>query len=71
MSKMRTENKDVVFAALKFIEELYKAGDIPAYMFRNILREYCQENEFTEYFAVSLKKRGGDKACMEPMEVMD
>ena len=29
------------FAALKLIEQLYKDGQIPAFMYRNILNEYA------------------------------
>ena len=32
---------DYYFAALKLIEQLYKDGKIPAYMFRNILNDYA------------------------------
>ena len=41
MNKMNMEyTVDHYFAALKLIEQLYRDGEIPAYMFRNILREY-------------------------------
>ena len=32
---------DHYFAALKLIEQLYRDGQIPAYMFRNILNDYA------------------------------
>ena len=32
---------DHYFAALKLIEQLHKDGQIPAYMFRNILNDYA------------------------------
>ena len=32
---------DHYFAALKLIEQLYRDGQIPAYMFRNILKDYA------------------------------
>ncbi len=42
MNKMNMEyTADHYFAALKLIEQLYKNGEIPAYMFRNILNEYA------------------------------
>ena len=42
MRKMNTEyTSNHYFAALKLIEQLYKDGEIPAYMFRNILNEYA------------------------------
>ena len=36
-----TYSPDHYFAALKLIEQLYKDGEIPAYMFRNIMKEYA------------------------------
>ena len=42
MNKKNMEyTADHYFAALKLIEQLYKIGEIPAYMFRNILNEYA------------------------------
>ena len=32
---------DHYFAALKLIEQLYRDGQIPAYMFRNILNDHA------------------------------
>lgn len=41
MSKMKAEyTPNHYFAALKLIEQLYKDGEIPAVMFRNILKEH-------------------------------
>lgn len=40
VSKAGTALKpDHYFAALKLIEQLYRDGQIPAYMFRNILKD--------------------------------
>ncbi|MBS7307976.1 MAG: hypothetical protein KIG43_08020 [Eubacteriales bacterium] len=54
MSKI-TGNQATLFGALKLIEQLYLDGQIPGYIFRNILKEYgndieiacfkCYENE--------------------------
>ena len=54
MSKI-TGNQATLFGALKLIEQLYLDGQIPGYIFRNILKEYgndieiacfkCDENE--------------------------
>ena len=42
VSKAGTSLKpDHYFAALKLIEQLYRDGQIPAYMFRNILKDYA------------------------------
>ena len=41
MSKMNAAyTAEHYFAALKLIEQLHKDGEIPAYMFRNILKDY-------------------------------
>ena len=54
MSKI-IDNKGTIFGAIKLIEQLYLDGQIPGYIFRNILKEYgndieiacfkCYENE--------------------------
>lgn len=36
-----SKNSDYCFAALKLIEQLYKDGKIPNFMYRNILNEYA------------------------------
>ncbi|MBE6984990.1 MAG: hypothetical protein E7434_05165 [Ruminococcaceae bacterium] len=42
MSKMElSQNPDYCFAALKLIEQLYRDGKIPDYVFHNILSEYA------------------------------
>lgn len=44
-----SKNPDYCFAALKLIEQLYRDGQIPEYMFRNILNDYADivdEREF-------------------------
>ena len=42
MSNM-TEKQSNVFGALKLIEQLYLDGQIPGYLFRNILKDYGDE----------------------------
>ena len=37
------------FAALKLIEQLYKDGMIPAYMFRNILKDYADVVDLSKF----------------------
>lgn len=37
------------FAALKLIEQLYKDGEIPAYMFRNILKDYADVVDLSKF----------------------
>ena len=38
-----------IFAALKLIEQLYKDGHIPQYMFKNILNEHRDIVDITEF----------------------
>jgi hypothetical protein len=38
-----------IFAALKLIEQLYKDGHIPQYMFKNILYEQSDIVDITEF----------------------
>lgn len=50
MSKMNAEyTSDHYFAALKLIEQLYKDGEIPAYMFRNILNDYASVVDLSKF----------------------
>ena len=50
MRKMNTEyTSDHYFVALKLIEQLYKDGEIPAYMFRNILNEYADVVDLSKF----------------------
>ena len=43
------------FAALKLIEQLYNDGEIPAYMFRNILKDYADIVDLSR-FAITNEK---------------
>ena len=40
---------DLYFAALKLIEQLHKDGQIPAYMFRNILNDYADMVDLSKF----------------------
>lgn len=44
-----SKNPDYCFAALKLIEQLYRDGKIPEYMFRNILGDYADIVDETEF----------------------
>lgn len=44
-----SKNPDYCFAALKLIEQLYRDGQIPEYMFRNILGDYADMVDETEF----------------------
>ena len=50
-----TYSPDHYFAALKLIEQLYKDGEIPAYMFRNILKEYADVVDLS-WFTITNEK---------------
>ena len=53
MNKMNMEyTADHYFAALKLIEQLYKNGEIPAYMFRNILNEYDDVVDLAQFTVI-------------------
>lgn len=61
MSKMNAEyTSDHYFAALKLIEQLHKDGEIPAYMFRNILKDYADIVDLSKF--TILEEKEGDAA---------
>ena len=47
---------DHYFAALKLIEQLYKDGEIPATMFRNILKEYADIVDLSKFTILDRKE---------------
>ena len=57
MSKMNTAyTAEHYFAALKLIEQLHKDGDIPAYMFRNILKDYADIVDLSKFTILEEKE---------------
>lgn len=40
MNMIKVDKENNIFGALKLIEQLYLDGEIPGYVFRNILQEY-------------------------------
>ena len=57
MSKMKAGyTPDHYFAALKLIEQLYKDGEIPATMFRNILKEYADIVDLSKFTILDRKE---------------
>ena len=44
-----SKNPDYCFAALKLIEQLFRDGKIPEFMFRNILNDYADIVDVTEF----------------------
>lgn len=57
MNKIVADKETSIFGALKLIEQLYLDGQIPDYVFRNILREYQDKINITDF--VCHKKNGG------------
>ena len=47
--KASTYSPAYYFAALKLIEQLYKDGQIPAFMYRNILNEYADVVDLSKF----------------------
>lgn len=57
MSIMNAEyTSDHYFAALKLIEQLYKDREIPAYMFRNILNDYADVVDLSQFTIIEGKE---------------
>ena len=57
MSKMKAGyTPDHYFAALKLIEQLYKDGEIPATMFRNIINEYSDVVDLSKFTTLDEKE---------------
>ena len=54
---MNTEyTSDHYFAALKLLEQLHKDGQIPAYMFRNMLNDYADVVDLSKYTVIEEKE---------------
>ena len=57
MNKMNMEyTADHYFAALKLIEQLYKDGEIPAYMFHNILNKYADVVDLAQFTVIEKRE---------------
>lgn len=57
MSKMKAGyTPDHYFAALKLIEQLYKNGEIPVAMFRNIINEYADIVDLSKFTILEEKE---------------
>ncbi|MDO5151149.1 MAG: hypothetical protein Q4D76_17435 [Oscillospiraceae bacterium] len=59
MNKLIADKESNVFGALKLIEQLYLDGEIPGYVFRNILREYQDKINVSDF--VCYKKNEEEK----------
>ena len=52
-----SKNPDYCFAALKLIEQLYKDGRIPNFMYRNILNKYADIVDVTAFVIGNSNKK--------------
>lgn len=59
MNKLIADKESNIFGALKLIEQLYLDGKISGYVFRNILREYQDKINVSDF--VCYKKNGDGK----------
>ena len=59
MNKLIADKESNVFGALKLIEQLYLDGEIPGYVFRNILGEYQDKINVSDF--VCYKKNEEEK----------
>ena len=54
---MNTEyTSDHYFAVLKLLEQLHKDGQIPAYMFRNMLNDYADVVDLSKFTVIEEKE---------------
>ena len=51
-------NSNKLFAALKLIEQLNLDGYLPAYIFKNILNEYADKIDISEFTIQETEKKG-------------
>lgn len=49
MNKIKVDNENNIFGALKLIEQLYLDGEIPGYIFRNILKDYRDKINISDF----------------------
>ncbi len=56
MSKIISNDPAMCYAALKLIEQLYKDGHIPAYMYHNILNDYAEIVDLSKFVIANNEK---------------
>lgn len=62
MDTIKPKQRATIFAALKFIEQLYLDNLIPEYIFHNILRDYLDQIDTSEFLChKDNKQRKGEK----------
>ena len=58
-----SKNPDYCFAALKLIEQLFRDGKIPEFMFRNILNDYAGVVDVTEFIKGNHNQKKEECTC--------
>ena len=58
-----SKNPDYCFAALKHIEQLFRDGKIPEFMFRNILNDYADIVDVTEFIKGNHNQKKEECTC--------
>ena len=58
-----SKNPDYCFAALKLIEQLFRDGKIPEFMFRNILNDYADIVDVTEFIKGNHNQKNEECTC--------
>ena len=58
-----SKNPDYCFAALKLIEQLFRDGKIPEFMFRNILNDYADIVDVTEFIKGNHNQKKEEYTC--------
>ncbi len=58
MNKLIADKESNVFGALKLIEQLYLDGEISGCVFRNILREYQDKINISDFVCYKKKEDG-------------
>lgn len=51
------EKETMIFAALKLVEQLYKDGKIPRFMFKNIMNDYADEVDLSQFTVDETEKK--------------
>lgn len=58
-----SKNPDYCFAALKLIEQLFRDGKIPEFIFRNILNDYADIVDVTEFIKGNHNQKKEECTC--------
>ena len=58
-----SKNPDYCFAALKLIEQLFRDGKISEFMFRNILNDYADIVDVTEFIKGNHNRKKEECTC--------